>query len=215
MSEWAPRDAKVSLIMGRAHVDVVLQAVRGARTSVWISTANLKDVHVEARVGTRARAAGRYESLFDELGAMRARGVDVRILHAGTPSRALRPKLGKSAAAALRQCPRVHLKMIAVDGAFLYLGSANFTGAGLGAKADERRNFEAGFATSDDVLLDALQSEFDAIWSGRRCGACKLRRECPAPLDSLSGPSSPPKAPPEKETKPRTSRRPKRPGPAP
>ena len=59
MTEWAPRDAKVSLIMGRAHVDVVLQAVRGARTSVWISTANLKDVHVEARVGTRARAAGR------------------------------------------------------------------------------------------------------------------------------------------------------------
>ena len=32
----------------------------------------------------------------------------------------------------LRQCPRVHLKTIIVDGEQLYLGSANLTGAGLG-----------------------------------------------------------------------------------
>jgi phosphatidylserine/phosphatidylglycerophosphate/cardiolipin synthase-like enzyme len=78
----------------------------------------------------------------------------------------------------------VHLKMIAVDGSYLYLGSANFTGAGIGAKEDGRRNFELGIVTDDDVLLDAAQLRFDRIWSGRECGACRLRSSCPAPLDA-------------------------------
>ena len=73
--------------------------------------------------------------------------------------------------------------MIAVDGAYLYLGSANFTGAGLGARGDGRRNFEMGLVTDDDVLLDSAQQRFDRIWTGRECGACRLRAECPAPLD--------------------------------
>jgi phosphatidylserine/phosphatidylglycerophosphate/cardiolipin synthase-like enzyme len=75
------------------------------------------------------------------------------------------------------------LKIIAVDGALLYLGSANFTGAGLGAKGENRRNFEMGVVTDDDVLLDEVQGRFDAIWRGRECGACKCRGLCPAPLD--------------------------------
>ena len=77
------------------------------------------------------------------------------------------------------------MKMIAVDGSFLYLGSANFTGAGLGAKGEGRRNFEIGIATEDEHMLDDLQSEFDRIWSGRACSGCKLRGECPKPIDTL------------------------------
>jgi phosphatidylserine/phosphatidylglycerophosphate/cardiolipin synthase-like enzyme len=76
------------------------------------------------------------------------------------------------------------MKMIAVDGALLYLGSANFTGAGFGAKSDGRRNFETGIVTDDELVLDEMQATFEAIWSGRRCGACQLRGECPAPLDA-------------------------------
>jgi hypothetical protein len=68
----------------------------------------------------------------------------------------------------------------------LYLGSANFTGAGLGAKAEGRRNFELGIVTDDDLLLDAIQARFDRIWTGRECGNCRLRALCPAPLDNLS-----------------------------
>jgi phosphatidylserine/phosphatidylglycerophosphate/cardiolipin synthase-like enzyme len=75
--------------------------------------------------------------------------------------------------------------MIAVDGAYLYLGSANFTGAGLGAKDDGRRNFELGVSTDDDVLLDATQARYERIWSGKECGACKLRGLCPKPLDTF------------------------------
>ncbi len=82
--------------------------------------------------------------------------------------------------------------MIAVDGASLYLGSANWTGAGLGAKGDKRRNFEAGVMTDDDVLLDQMQATFDAIWSGAECKGCALRGVCPAPIDTLTAPRSQP-----------------------
>jgi phosphatidylserine/phosphatidylglycerophosphate/cardiolipin synthase-like enzyme len=121
-----------------------------------------------------------------------ARGVELRLLHGGLPSRAFRDDLRAqkrlaAGALAMRRCPRVHLKMIAVDGARLYLGSANFTGAGLGAKGDNRRNFEAGVLTDDDVMLDEMQSTFDAIWSGRECKGCALRALCPAPIDTLLG----------------------------
>jgi len=83
----------------------------------------------------------------------------------------------------LRHCPRVHLKLLIVDGTDLYLGSANFTGAGLGAKAEGRRNFELGITTSDHVLVDAAQRRFDRIWTGAECAGCRVRRQCPAPLD--------------------------------
>jgi phosphatidylserine/phosphatidylglycerophosphate/cardiolipin synthase-like enzyme len=183
------RNAKVELIVDRRHYDeVVLRAIGGARVSVWISTANLKDVHIEAPIGTRARARGKYMSMTERFEELVGRGVEVRMLHGAMPSRPFRASLArrrrlKDSRFELRHCPRVHLKMIAVDGNYLYLGSANFTGAGLGAKEDGRRNFELGIATDDDVLLDAAQLRFDRIWSGRECGSCRLRSSCPGPLD--------------------------------
>jgi phosphatidylserine/phosphatidylglycerophosphate/cardiolipin synthase-like enzyme len=83
----------------------------------------------------------------------------------------------------MRLCPRVHLKAVIVDGGFLYLGSANWTGAGLGAKGVGRRNFELGVVTDDAPLLDDVQDLFDGIWRGSECGGCKLRDVCPRPLD--------------------------------
>lgn len=186
----APRKAAIELVADRRHYDaVILGAISGARVSVWIATANLKDVHVEAPIGTRARAAGKFLSITERFSELVNRGVEVRILHGALPSRPFRASLARqkglrSKKFELRHCPRVHLKLIVVDGAYLYLGSANFTGAGLGAKGDGRRNFELGVSTDDDVLLDAAQARFDRIWSGRECGSCRLRSSCPGPLDA-------------------------------
>jgi len=179
------RSVRARLVVDGAHYTDLVTRLRRATISVWIATANLKDLRVEASVGTRARAAGRYVSLIGELVELSRRGVEVRVLHAGLPSRAFRQAFAAVAPAevGLRQCPRVHLKLVCIDGAELYLGSANFTGAGLGAKAEGRRNFELGVVTDDDVFLDQAQARFAAIWGGDECGACKLRRECPAPLD--------------------------------
>ena len=182
------RSAPVELIVDRAHYDQVMQgALDRAEVSVWIGTANLKDVHVEAPIGTTARARGRFLSITERFGDLVRRGVEIRILHGALPSRPYRASLERERslvppAFEMRHCPRVHLKMIAVDGAYLYLGSANFTGAGLGAKGDGRRNFEMGILTDDDVMLDVAQARFDRIWRGKECASCKLLDRCPKPI---------------------------------
>jgi phosphatidylserine/phosphatidylglycerophosphate/cardiolipin synthase-like enzyme len=183
------RRVNVSLIVDRAHYDeVIVGAVARARVSVWIATANLKELHLEALPGTRARARGAYVSILQTFEALAAQGVELRILHGALPSRPFREELARrkslvKGGLAMRRCPRVHLKLIAVDGRALYLGSANFTGAGLGAKGEGRRNFEMGILTDDDAMLDAAQERFERIWTGKECGGCKLRAVCPRPLD--------------------------------
>ena len=187
------RRIDAALIADVAHYEeLVCQLILKARLSVWIATANLKDLHVEAPIGTRARARGSFVSMYERLTELAEAGVEVRILHGGVPSGPFRARLAagqgkaatkKGARVELRRCPRVHLKVVAVDAAQLYLGSANFTGAGLGARAEGRRNFEMGLLTDDDVFMDAALSRFDAIWQGKECASCKLRRECPRPLD--------------------------------
>ena len=180
------RTIRAKLLVDAAHyTDLVAKAIAKAEVSVWIATANLKTMMVEAPIGTRARARGKYISFFETLGELAARGVDVCILHASAPSGPLKQELTRlgDKKPKLRQCPRVHLKMIAVDGRLLYLGSANLTGAGLGAKSDGRRNFEMGIVTDDEAMLDAAQARFQRIWAGGECKGCRLRGVCPKPLD--------------------------------
>lgn len=62
--------------------------------------------------------------------------------------------------------------------------------ATLSAKADGRRNFEMGILTTYEHAIERAQGRFDAIWSGKECGACKLRHVCPAPLDRIGGTTS-------------------------
>jgi phosphatidylserine/phosphatidylglycerophosphate/cardiolipin synthase-like enzyme len=179
------------LVDAEHYTELVLRAIADARVSLWIATANLKELRIEAPIGTVARARGRFVSILDTLDGLAKRGVELRLLHATPPSRpfaqelARHPRLSKGTLDR-RQCPRVHLKLVAIDGRLLYLGSANFTGAGLGAKGEGRRNFEMGILTDDDVTLDAAQARFDRIFSGKECAGCKLRGVCPKPIDTLA-----------------------------
>ena len=183
-----------------AHCQTLIPAITGAQTSLWIATANVKELRIPAPLGTRARARGQYVSILEHFESLVDRRVDVRLLHGALPSRPFRAELARRPGLAkklpMRHCPRVHLKVVAVDGRMLYLGSANLTGAGLGAKQEGRRNFEMGVVTDDDVLLDEVQARFDRIWSGRECGSCKLRGVCPRPLDMPTPARANAKAPP-------------------
>lgn len=189
------RSLSAALVGGRGHYESVVKAVMGAKHSVWIATANLKELMVEdgrARPGRRRTmraGSGLYRSVLEIFEELVAGGVELRILHAGEPSRPFseelrrRKTLRASPGFELRRCPRVHFKAVVIDGAEAYLGSANWTGAGLGAKGEGRRNFELGVLSRDDLLLDEIQAMFDHVWQGAPCGACKLRALCPRPLD--------------------------------
>jgi len=190
------RPVTLALIAGKGHYEAVVKAAMNAERSLWIATANLKELMVEderARPGRRRTARGRSEfrSVLEVLADPVERGLEVRILHASPPSRPFREDLRRLSslrrpgrgAFEMRLCPRVHFKAVIVDGTMLYLGSANWTGAGLGARGEGRRNFEIGLTSRDDLLLDEVQAYYDRVWSGAECGACKLRDRCPKPLD--------------------------------
>ena len=69
-----PRSVRLELVRDAEHL-AVTQAMREAQVSLWIATANVKDIHLEAPVGTRARARGRYQSILE---SARQRGVTFR-----------------------------------------------------------------------------------------------------------------------------------------
>jgi phosphatidylserine/phosphatidylglycerophosphate/cardiolipin synthase-like enzyme len=200
------RPFALELVGGRGHYERVVRAAMDARRSVWIATANLKELMVEDHraapgrrrtIRTAGRSASAYRSILEVFDELAGRGVELRILHASPPSGPFRATLARRPALAralqLRACPRVHFKAVVVDGGFVYVGSANWTGAGLGAKGAGRRNFELGFAGSDDGLLDRVQELYDRIWRGAACKGCKLRDVCPAPLDQARDPEKSPR----------------------
>jgi len=177
-------DANLELVSGRGHYERVVTAVLEARQSVWIATANLKELMVEVPGVGRHR---RYLSVLEVFAELSERGVELRILHAGFPSRAFRQHFDAQRALVqggleLRMCPRVHLKTVIVDGSLVYLGSANWTGAGLGAKGSGRRNFELGMVSSDERVLDEVQALYETLWRGHPCATCRLVDECEAPI---------------------------------
>ena len=162
---------------------VIQEAVPAAKEFLWLATADLKDLHVaEDR---------RMVPFLKVLAKLIDAGVNVRLIHAKEPGPNFRrdfdryPTLINGLERLL--CPRVHFKSVVVDGRLAYTGSANLTGAGMGAKSSERRNFEAGILTTDPALVQPIMEQFDGLWMGARCGPCRRKEYCADYKDLLAG----------------------------
>lgn len=165
----------LNFLTDRALYDAVIRdAVPAAASYVWIATADLKDLHVVQ--GRRATP------FLGELAALLERGVAVRLLHAKEPGPRFREDFDRYPVLRDRLermlCPRVHFKSVVVDGRWAYSGSANLTGAGLGAKSARRRNFEAGFVTDEPAWVSAVADQFDRVWMGAHCDVCGRAAHC-------------------------------------
>ncbi len=175
-----PFSSHIELLTGHdLHRNVIQEAVLSADKYVWIGTANLKDMHIPMARG--------YKPILEIFDRMAGKGVSFRIVHSDLPSRPFRKTLERfprltSGALELQICPRCHWKMVIVDGQFAYLGSANFTGAGLGAKSEKSRNLELGISSKDLNLVRKLQELFDIFWIGSYCHDCIRRDDCPDPI---------------------------------
>ncbi len=168
------------LVVNEGHfARVVLDGILGAKVGVDIMTADFKAMLVPAEGKRRAR------SIVVHLRDLAEEGVEIRLLHAGTPSSAALVELKRELPSGLtiRRCPRLHAKAVIVDCQRMYLGSANLTGAGLGAKGEGKRNFEMGIWTTSAGLIDGVLEQFNAIWEGRRCKGCRRKEICPVPLE--------------------------------
>ena len=170
----------IELLTGfQLHQQVIQEGVLCAEQYVWIATANLKDMHIQMGRG--------FKPILEAFDRMAGRGVSFRIVHSDLPSRPFRATLERfnrltSGALELQICQRCHWKMVIVDGQFAYLGSANFTGAGLGAKSERTRNLELGITSKDPSMVKKLQELFDNFWIGSYCHDCFLRDGCPDPI---------------------------------
>lgn len=170
----------IRTVVNDEHLEIVLgEALTLCRRRMFIATADLKDLHLPAG---RRRAT----SFLDELRRLSDRSVEIRLLHSGVPSGPLLARLkldGVPANLTMRLCPRMHAKAIIVDGRWMYLGSANLTGAGIGAKSARRRNFEAGIWTDEIRLIDPVADMLEAVWEGEHCPDCGRTDYCPVPLE--------------------------------
>ena len=163
------------------YEQVICGIVPQAKDRLWIATADIKDMYVD--IGGRDMVP-----FLEVLDTLVKRGVEVRLIHAKDPGPNWRDDFDRYptlwTAMERMLCPRVHFKCIIVDGVKAYFGSANLTGAGMGAKSEKKRNFENGVVTDDQSLIVPLEDQFDAVWRGDFCKACGRRGFCPDPIIS-------------------------------
>ncbi len=161
-------------IADKEHYTEVLSRCEGVKHDLWIATADLKDLYV-----AKGRDAEPFLAVLDRL---LHRGVEVRLLHAKEPGANFRQDFdrfpGLWSRLERRLCLRVHFKIMIFDCTTAYIGSANLTGAGMGMKSADGRNFEAGILTDEPSLVDAAADHLERVWLGRNCGTCRHKHIC-------------------------------------
>ena len=155
-----------------------IEPIAKAKSFVWIGTADIKDMHIPF--------GGRVTSFLSLLNDLCKKRVEIRLLHAKEPGPHFRNSYDKYPLLLERLerqlCPRVHFKLIIIDGKLAYTGSANLTGAGLGIKGKNTRNFESGIITSDPALVEQIMKQFDEVWMGKHCRSCQRKQYCGDPI---------------------------------
>ncbi len=168
----------VRLISDTEHYTEVLTKAQSVKHTLWIATADIKDLHV--------KTSGIVVPFLSILSDLVRRGVSIRLLYAKKPGENFRrdfacyPNLEDGVECLL--CPRIHFKIIIFDMSVAYLGSANLTGAGMGMKSPNHRNFELGILTNEKELVEQSIEQIDSLWRGNRCKSCKRKRFCPQPI---------------------------------
>lgn len=165
-------------IANESHYEQVIERIKTVKKTLWIGTADIKDLYVKDGRGTKP--------LLEVLSDLVKRGVEIRLIHAKEPGPAFRQDFDKYPALIDGMervlCPRVHFKIIVFDLKTAYVGSANLTGAGLGMKGENTRNFEAGVLSSNKDFVKNAAEQFDSVWMGAHCKGCRRKEFCGDPI---------------------------------
>jgi phosphatidylserine/phosphatidylglycerophosphate/cardiolipin synthase-like enzyme len=165
-------------IANEDHYDLVIEKIKSVKKTLWIGTADIKDLYVKSGRSTKP--------LLEILSELAKSGVEIRLIHAKEPGKAFREDFDKYPILIEGMeriiCPRVHFKIIIFDLKTAYVGSANLTGAGLGMKGSNTRNFEAGVLSSNKEFVKQASQQFDQVWMGAHCKDCKRKQYCGDPI---------------------------------
>ena len=168
-------------ISNEAHYELVIERIKNVKKTLWIGNADIKDLYV--------KDGRRTKPLLEVLSDLAKRGVEIRLIHAKEPGPAFRQDFDKYPALIEGMervlCPRVHFKIIIFDLKTAYVGSANLTGAGLGMKGENTRNFEAGVLSTNKDFVKNAASQFDSVWMRAHCKGCKRKVFCGDPIGGI------------------------------
>ena len=168
------------LLNREIYLEVVQRLIPTARHHVWIVTADIKDMYIEQE--------GKYVPFLQLLAGLVRRGVSVRLIHAKEPGPRFREDFDRFDELIDNElferilCPRVHTKAVVVDSRVGFVGSANLTGAGMGSKHEDKRNFEAGFLFDEPEAVEKIAAWVDTLYLGDYCLTCRRREYCPDPI---------------------------------
>jgi len=153
---------------------VIAGIIPKAQKYVWIGTADIKNLYV--------KKGNQVVPFLEIVSDLLNRKVEVRLMFAKEPGESFRKDFDKYPVLKnmLEQfhCPRIHFKVVIVDGRYAYTGSANLTGAGMGMKSVNNRNFESGIITDVPEFIKKLQQQYDNIWIGKNCKPCGRKDYC-------------------------------------
>ena len=148
----------IRLLRSEEHFDAIFGAegLASAKEEILIATANLKMTMIPGLDGVYQSTARLFRDMLD-------RGIRIRILcssvsgdvekRTGFAGALMDEKLLEEKHFFLYSLRRNHSKVFVFDKRVGIFSSANLTGAGVGAKAAERRNYEFGAMTDHPVLV--------------------------------------------------------------
>jgi len=153
-------------LSGELSDTVLYDLIGTARTSIIIASANVRNFRLQ--IGEQRISISEFLHYFSR------KGVQIKLLlNTSAKKSVLISELVDVSGVQIHFCPRNHMKIIAVDDKMVYMGSANLTSAGLGQRANNRRNFECGIVTDQRNLVDEALKVFKSVWSFSSCPECK------------------------------------------
>lgn len=168
----------IEYIQNQEHYNNVLSLSTKVKHTLWIGTADIKSLYVKNGVSV--------VPFLSVLSQLIRKNIKIRLMYAKQPGVNFLtdfrkyPNLKNGIEMVL--CPRIHFKMLIFDLETAYIGSANLTGAGIGMKSSDRRNFETGILTNNNIIVNQAITQFDEVWMGKYCKSCGRKRYCKSPI---------------------------------
>ena len=168
------------------HYDLVIGAIKAAKKSIVIMTANLKKFRLKPD-NDESRSYFDGKPFLQYLEGKAKKGVEVKVVYLSM-SGGMQEEFDVKAYGStignfqIKQCVRNHVKMVMVDDRLVYIGSANVTPAGIAQGVFTPGNFELGILSEDPAIVKSAQEAFESVWNGSCCQDCHRRQSCEHPI---------------------------------
>ncbi len=158
---------------GESFEHIVQNGFMKAREHIWFTSAKTTDFMIP---NLRTKEAMQFSQRLYQLAR---RGIKIKfILSPKEAEKNFYQKLKDVENIEFRFCYDIHMKVVLVDSTWLYFGSANLTGAGLGSRSRKgRNNFEMGTITVNPSAISEVENLFEDIWNGKHCQGCYQKQK--------------------------------------